>query len=59
MVIRLYMMLYGMDIFEAVKVLGEAKARLDLTGYDGNTPEQLAIQNGYTEIARFLKMASN
>ncbi|TMP18629.1 MULTISPECIES: ankyrin repeat domain-containing protein [Pseudoalteromonas] len=45
--------------FEAVKVLVEAKARLDLTGYDGNTPEQLAIQNGYTEIAHFLKMASN
>ena len=39
---------------EAAKVLVEAGARLDLKGYDGNTPEQLAKQNGYPVIAEYL-----
>ncbi|AFT95256.1 hypothetical protein AMBAS45_08925 [Alteromonas macleodii str. 'Balearic Sea AD45'] len=33
----------------------EAGARLDLKGYDGNTPEQLARQNGYSMIAEYLE----
>ena len=40
---------------EAAKVLVEAGARLDLKGYDGNTPEQLARQNGYSMIAEYLE----
>ena len=40
---------------EAAKVLVEAGARLDLKGYDGNIPEQLARQNGYSMIAEYLE----
>ena len=39
---------------EAAKVMVEAGARLDLKGYDGNTPEQLARQNGYEVLAKYL-----
>jgi hypothetical protein len=39
---------------EAAKVMVEAGARLDLKGYDVNTPEQLARQNGYEVLAKYL-----
>lgn len=41
--------------FDAVKVLVESGARIDLKGYDGNTPAELAVQNGYPKIAQYLK----
>ncbi|MGL4898436.1 MAG: ankyrin repeat domain-containing protein, partial [Shewanella sp.] len=44
---------------EAAKVLVETGARLDLKGYDGNTPLQLAEQNGYSSLVYYLKAIAN
>ncbi|HHF0518541.1 TPA: ankyrin repeat domain-containing protein [Vibrio alginolyticus] len=44
---------------EAAKVLVETGARLDIKGYDGNTPLALAEKNGYPSIVEYLKKAAN
>src|SRR5207248_4670554 len=40
---------------EVLKVLLAADVRLDLRGFDGRTPLDLAVDNGYEEIAALLR----
>jgi len=38
-----------------MKVILDAEVRLDLRGFDGNTAYDLAIANGYTEMAALIR----